>query len=242
MAIRAVVFDAYGTLFDVQSVLTEAEALCPGKGSLVTQIWRLKQLEYTWLQSLMGPYRDFADVTRASLDFALKAAGVAPSAAITAPLLAKYLALDLYPEAKAALAALTGLKRAILSNGSPGMLEPLVRTAGIDAMMDAVISIEPAKVYKPHPDCYALVERSLSVQPAEVLFVSSNGFDVAGAKSFGFEVAWIRRGGGPPVPDGAVDPALLFRLLRGRAEELSSPADHVVAALTDLLGLLRAEA
>jgi 2-haloacid dehalogenase len=230
MTIRALVFDAYGTLYDTQSVLAKAEELCPGKGELIAQLWRLKQLEYTWLRALLQDYADFWEVTGAALDFALSAAGVAPSEAIRAPLMENYLHLDPHPEAREALAALAGYRLAILSNGSPNMLEALVRNSGLDRRLEAVISVDAARTYKPHPSCYALVEEVLGIAKGEVLFVSSNGFDVAGAKAFGFNVAWIHRGG-----EGA---ATLYRMLRGCAEELGHPPDHVVSSLTDLPKLL----
>jgi 2-haloacid dehalogenase len=235
MTIRALVFDAYGTLYDVQSVLAKAEALCPGKGAVITQIWRLKQLEYTWLRSLMQEYEDFWEVTDAALDFAFRAAGVEPNDAIREPLMENYLRLDPYPEAQEALGALAGHKLAILSNGSPRMLQELVRNSGLDRWIEAVISVDSARAYKPHPSCYALVEPALGVPKDEVLFVSSNSFDVVGAKAFGFEVAWIRRSG-----RGA--PATMFGMLRGRAEELGHAPDHTVSALTDLPELLRSGA
>ena len=228
--IRALVFDAYGTLYDTQSVLARAEQLCPGKGELITQLWRLKQLEYTWLRALLQEYADFSEVTRAALDFALKAAGVEPSDAIRAPLMDNYLHLDPYAEAREALAALAGRRLAILSNGSPSMLEALLRNSGLDRWIEAVISVDPVRTYKPHPSCYALVEQVLGIRKGEVLFVSSNGFDVAGAKAFGFNVAWIRRGGA-----GA---DTVYGMLRGRAEELGYTADHVVSSLADLPKLL----
>lgn len=230
MTIQALVFDAYGTLYDTQSVLAKAEEFCPGKGELIAQLWRLKQLEYTWLRALMQDYADFWEVTRAALDFALKAAAVEPSDAITAPLMDNYLHLDLYPEASAALAALAGSRLAILSNGNPGMIEALVRNSGFDGCFDAVISVDAARTYKPHPSCYALVGQRLGITREEVLFVSSNGFDVAGAKAFGFNVARIRRGGA-----GATT---LYGMVRGRAEELGHTPDHVVSSLTDLPQLL----
>ena len=232
MAIRALVFDAYGTLYDVQSVLAKAEALCPGKGEVITQVWRLKQLEYTWLRSLMQEYKDFWVVTGAALDFALRAAGVEPSNAIREPLMENYLHLDPYPEAQEALAALAGYKLAILSNGTPRMLEELVRNSGLDNWIEAAISVDSVRAYKPHPSCYAAVEPALGVPKDEVLFVSSNGFDVAGAKAFGFAVAWIRRNSGSV-------PTAMFGMLRGRAEELGHAPDHTVSALTDLPELLR---
>lgn len=241
MAIKALVFDAYGTLYDVQSVFTKTEELCPGKGDLVTQLWRLKQLEYTWLQTALGEYRDFAFLTQAALEFALRAAGIEPGDRITRPLLDKYLDLDPYPEAKDALGRLKtmgGRKLAILSNGSTAMLSALVKNSGLDAFLDAVISVDGAKKFKPHPDCYALGEHALGVRSDEVLFVSSNGFDVLGAKHFGFKVAWIRRGGGPGPAVDPVLPAQMYRLLRGNAEALGYLQDHTVSALTDLPGLL----
>lgn len=239
MSIRALVFDAYGTLYDVQSVRSLAVELCGAKGELVTQSWRLKQLEYTWLRGLMRDYVDFWSVTRAALEFALESAGVAPTAAICEPLMEKYLALDLYPEARAALTALAGRKLAILSNGSPGMLDALVKGSGIAPLFSEVISVDRARTFKPDPRCYELVLPALAVAKDEVLFVSSNGFDVAGAKRFGFRVAWIERGGGPPIPASSdIGPAEFFRLVRGRAETLGYPADHRINALSDLPALL----
>jgi 2-haloacid dehalogenase len=232
MTIRALVFDAYGTLYDVQSVLAKAEALCPGKGELVSQLWRLKQLEYTWLRSLMAEYEDFWEVTGAALAFALRAAGIEPSPAICEPLLDNYLDLDPYPEARAALNALDGRKLAILSNGSPRMLQALITNSGLNRRIDTVISVDSVRAYKPHPSCYGLVEPALGIARTEVLFVSSNGFDVAGAKAFGFEVAWVRRAGVGGHPT-------MFGMLRGRAEELGHAPNHTISALTDLPSLLR---
>jgi 2-haloacid dehalogenase len=226
MTVRALVFDAYGTLYDVQSVLAKAEALCPGKGEAITQVWRLKQLEYTWLRSLMQEYADFWQVTGAALDFALRAAGVEPNDAIRGPLMENYLHLDPYPEAREALAVLAGRKLAILSNGSPRMLQELVRNSGLDRWIAPAISIDGVRAYKPHQSCYALVEPALGVAKEEVLFVSSNSFDVTGAKVFGFRVAWVRRGGS--------DPATMYGMLRGRAEELGQVPDHIVSTLADL--------
>jgi len=231
MTIRALVFDAYGTLYDVQSVLAKAEALCPGNGEVITQIWRLKQLEYTWLRSLMQEYEDFWVVTGAALDFALRAAGVEPNDEIHEPLMENYLHLDSYPEAREALATFAGHQLAILSNGSPRMLQELVRNSGLDRWIEAAISVDSVRKYKPHQSCYALVEPALGVPKEEVLFVSSNSFDAVGAKAFGFAVAWIRRGGGGV-------PATMFGMLRGRAEELGHAPDHTVSALTDLPSLL----
>jgi 2-haloacid dehalogenase len=241
MTIKALVFDAYGTLYDVHSVYAKTEELCPGKGDLITQIWRLKQLEYTWLQTSLLEYRDFDFITRASLEFALRAAEIEPSECITEPLFDKYLDLDPYPEAKDALRKLDNpadYKLAILSNGSTDMLSALVKNSGLGAYLDATISVDGAKKFKPHPDCYALVEKALGVKSNEVMFVSSNGFDVVGAKNFGFKVAWIRRGGAAELPAGPVSPAQMYRLLRGNAETLGYQQDYTVSALTELTGIL----
>ena len=241
MAIKALVFDAYGTLYNVHSVYAKTEELCPGKGDLITQIWRLKQLEYTWLQTSLPEYRDFAFLTHASLEFALRAVGIEPSESIVKALFDKYLDLDPYPEAKDALGklkSLGGYKLAILSNGSNAMLSALVRNSGLDAYLDATISVDGARKFKPHPHCYALVEKVLGFKNDEVMFVSSNSFDVAGAKHFGFKVAWIQRGGGVDVPKDPVLPAQMYRLLRGNAETLGFANDFTVPALTDLIGLL----
>jgi 2-haloacid dehalogenase len=238
MAIKALVFDAYGTLYDVHSVYTKTEELCPGKGDLISQIWRLKQLEYTWLQTSLQDYRDFTFLTHASLDFALRAVGIEPSDRVTKPLFDKYLDLDPYPECKEALGKLKALgshKIAILSNGSTAMLSALVKNSGLDTYLDATISVDGAKQFKPHPDCYALVEKTLGVRRNEVLFVSSNGFDVAGAKRFGFKVVCIQRGGGSIVATEPVMPAQMYRLLRGRPESLGYPQDITVLALTDVI-------
>jgi 2-haloacid dehalogenase len=240
MPIKGLIFDAYGTLYDVQSVQAKTEQLCPGKGGLITQVWRLKQLEYTWLQTALQDYRDFGFITEASLIFALRAAGVEPSESITKPLLDKYLDLDPFPEAKEALGALKrrgNCQLAILSNGSTSMLAALVKNSGLDVFLDAIISVDDARKFKPHPECYALVEQKLGLKRDEVLFVSSNGFDVAGAKHFGFKVAWIRRSSGA-APTGPIGPAQMYRLLRGNAETLGYAEDYAVAALTDLTGLV----
>jgi 2-haloacid dehalogenase len=241
MTIKALVFDAYGTLYDVHSVYAKTEELCPGKGDLITQIWRLKQLEYTWLQTSLQEYRDFTFLTHASLEFALRVVGIEPSENITKPLFDKYLDLDPYPEAKDSLSKLkdlSGYKLAILSNGSTDMLSALVRNSGLDAYLDAAISVDGARKFKPHPDCYALVEKALGLKNDEVMFVSSNGFDVTGAKRFGFNVAWIRRGAAAGVPLDPVLPAQMYRLLRTNSETLGYGPDHTVSALAELLGLL----
>src|ERR1700761_4690654 len=141
MTIKAVVFDAYGTLFDIQSVAAVTEEAFPGYGELITQIWRIKQLEYTWLRSLMGRYQDFSVVTRESLAYTLRCLGLKYDEAAFARIMDKYLHLDLYPDALAALDAMKDRKLAILSNGSPAMLDALVKNSGLARMLDATTSI-----------------------------------------------------------------------------------------------------
>jgi 2-haloacid dehalogenase len=240
MTVRAVVFDAYGTLYDVQSVRTLLTELCGDKGELISHLWRQKQLEYTWLRSLMRCYEDFWSVTRAALDFALVSAGIAPSSSLSDRLMNEYLHLDLFAEAPQALASLRDFKLAILSNGSPHMLEVLVKSSALAACFLDVISVDRAKRYKPDPACYALVETALGVARDEVMFVSSNGFDVAGAKRYGFQVVWVERASGNPASENSeVVAGDFYRLIRGRAEQLGYEPDHRVRRLTDLAALLR---
>jgi len=193
-AVRACVFDAYGTLFDVHSAVgRHRERLGEHAGS-VSALWRQKQLEYTWLRSLMGRHADFWQVTGDALDHALDAHGV-NDAALREDLMQAYLALDCYPEVPEVLARLLGkgLRCAILSNGSPRMLEAAVDSADIGGMLDAVLSIESVGVYKPDPRVYRLAEERLGVSREEILFHSSNAWDVAGASAYGLPVAWINR-------------------------------------------------
>jgi 2-haloacid dehalogenase len=239
MAICALVFDAYGTLYDVHSVRSLTTDLCGDKGELVTQLWRLKQLEYTWLRTLMRSYEDFWLVTRQALEFALRSVGIEPVPSLCDRLMSKYLHLDLYGEAEQALGSLRDHKLAILSNGSPSMLEALVSSSRVAGCFTEVISVDQVKLYKPEPACYALVEPALGVAKEEVLFISSNGFDVSGAKRYGFRVAWIDRAGDVDPPrNSVVGPAEFYRLIRGRAEQLSYEPDFRLSRLTDLVALV----
>jgi 2-haloacid dehalogenase len=239
MTIKAVVFDAYGTLYDVQSVAAVTDTAFPGYGELISQIWRLKQLEYTWLRSLMGRYEDFSVITRDSLSFTLKTLGLTFDAAIFERIMDKYVHLDLYPDAKQTLAALKGRKLAILSNGSTEMLNALVRNSGLDAILDATISIDSTRIFKPSPRTYELIEAHLGVRPQEVLFVSSNPFDACGAKSFGLNVAWIERV--TPQAMAAelakadlVRPLSMFKAIRMQMDEYGLEPDYRIGALADL--------
>jgi 2-haloacid dehalogenase len=192
---KAAVFDAYGTLFDVHSVVTLADTLFPGRGAELSRLWRGKQLEYTWLRSLMGRYADFTAVTRSALEHACAVLELPLNADAVDRLMADYDNLALFPDARTALAALSGLKLAILSNGSPAMLEPLVRNAKLDSILAAVISVDEIRIYKPDPRVYQLAVDRLNVAKEEVAFVSSNYWDACGAKNFGFRVFWVNRAG-----------------------------------------------
>ncbi len=243
MTIDAVVFDAYGTLYDVHSVFTTTEAEFPGHGEIITQVWRLKQLEYTWLRSQMGAYRSFWDVSEESLAYALGVIGLTHDPARFERIMDKYLHLDPYPEALSALDALKGRPRAILSNGNQAMLDALVRNTGLHDHLEQVISVETKQVFKPNPLAYDLVQETLGVAPARVLFVSSNSFDATAAKNYGFQVAWIERVTAPAlhaeVADAAtIGPTTMFKLLRMREENFGMTADHTLTSLSDLTAIM----
>lgn len=197
--IRALVFDAYGTLFDVFSIGTACEQLFPGRGTELTRTWRTKQLEYSWLRSLMGRYADFESITRDALRYSCKSMGLALDAAAANTLLRQYRHLAPHAEVRDALPRLGSYKRAILSNGSPGMLQDVVSNAGLSSQFDAVISVDSLKVFKPSPAVYELATKQLGVAASQVGFVSSNFWDISGATSFGFRTFWINRG--DAVPD-----------------------------------------
>ncbi|MEA2917132.1 MAG: 2-haloacid dehalogenase [Bradyrhizobium sp.] len=243
MSIKAVVFDAYGTLYDIQSVAAVTEEAFPGYGEIITQIWRIKQLEYTWLRSLMLRYEDFWIITRDSLAYTLRVLGLKSDSGTFARIMDKYLHLDLYPDAAATLAAMCGRKLAILSNGSTGMLNALVANSGLDRVLDATISIDAVRIFKPAPEAYALIESTLRVPPAEVLFVSSNPWDACGAKAFGLNVAWIERVTPEAmalacVKSDAVAPLTLFKAIRTQMDELGIEPDYRIHALSELPDLV----
>ena len=189
----ALVFDAYGTLYDVHSVIRRCETCFPGKGMQLSQLWRAKQLEYTWQRSLMQRYVPFSQVTREALAYSCTALGLSHREH-EEELMAEYLRLAPFPEVPGALERLK-MKRAILSNGSPDLLDPLVRNSGFK--FDAVLSVDELKIYKPAPQVYELAVKRLNVRKERIGFVSSNCWDALGAKSFGFTVFWINRGGAP---------------------------------------------
>ena len=219
--LRALVFDAYGTLFDVHSVVRLCEELWPGKGAQLSQLWRAKQLEYTWLRSLMRRYLDFSRVTEDALAYACAELGLALDDARRARLLGAYRELATFPEVAGALATLKAAKirLAILSNGSPTMLRPLVARAGLSGVIGTVLSVDSRKIYKPAPTVYRLAVERLRLPKSAIGFVSSNGWDACGAKSFGFRTFWINRSGAP-------------------ADALGAAPDHVIRGLDELPALV----
>ncbi len=217
MAGTAYVFDAYGTLFDVHAAVARHRAAIGPEAERLSELWRIKQLEYTWTLSLMGRFRDFRDLTAASLDVAAAIADCRLDPDLRAKLVEAYEELDAYADAAPALAALRakGARTAILSNGTPAMLDRAVRGAGLASLFDAVLSIDELRVYKPKPEVYGLVGKHLGTEPDAVTFLSSNRWDIAGAKAFGFRTVWVNRA--------------------GKADEyLDLPPDRVIASLAEL--------
>jgi len=211
----ALVFDAYGTLFDVHSVTARADSLWPGRGRELSQLWRAKQLEYTWLRTLMQRYEDFGRVTAASLEFACDTLGLPLDAAKREALAAEYLRLAPFPEVRVSLSRLAGIRLGILSNGSPGMLEPLVAHAGLSDVIRDVLSVDAVQAFKPDPQVYRLAVDRIGAAASEIGFVSSNCWDALGAKSFGFRVFWVNRNRLP-------------------VDRLGLAPDHVLETLADL--------
>jgi 2-haloacid dehalogenase len=226
ISVDAVVFDAYGTLFDVNSIEATAERLHPGHGRALSQLWRGKQLEYSWLQSLMQSAHqrreDFAALTAHALDYALERLALAHSPSTRHRLLDAYRDLSPFADAEPALAALAPLPRLILSNGTRAMLEPLVASAGLARHIDTILSVDAAGVYKPSPRVYQLAVDQLELPPIRVGFISSNGWDVAGAKAFGLTAIWVNRANAPverhgPQPDAIVNSLSALPALLGKA-------------------------
>jgi 2-haloacid dehalogenase len=221
MTLTTLVFDAYGTLFDVAGAARLAAAEAPSLTDIWPRLaadWRAKQLEYTWLRAIMGDHRDFAGVTADALDWAMQAQGVDP--ALRARLIALYDDLPAYPDVPAMLAALPQARKAVLSNGTPAMLARACATAGIAAHFEALISVEEVGVYKPATAVYDLIGERLHVARDQVMFISSNGWDVAGAARYGFQTVWVNRAGLP-------------------VDRLSQTPAHIVADLSALPALWR---
>ena len=209
--IRVVVFDAYGTLFDVYAIGALAEKLYPGQGAALSVLWRDKQIEYTRLISLSDPkpqgsrhYQSFWDITRASLRYALARLSLVHTHANEDALMAQYAQLTAFPENLGVLQALRqrGMATAILSNGSPDMLQSAVHSAGMSELLDAVLSVDSVRQFKTTPTSYHIVTDHFGFAPAEVLFVSSNAWDALGATWFGFTTLWVNRQGLPPEAIG----------------------------------------
>ena len=210
--VQAIVFDAYGTLFDVHSVSQQCEVLFPGKSSQLVQLWRSKQLEYSWLSSLMGHYQDFEAITSAALRYACTHLGLILTPAATTELMLQYRRLTPYCEVRGALEQLRPRRLAILSNGAPAMLDAVVEHAGLRPLFDAVLSVDAVRIFKPHPSVYQHAVSALGVSKSAVAFVSSNYWDAMGATAFGFRTFWINRGGATPDTLGFAPSAVLNSL------------------------------
>ncbi|MFY9584550.1 MAG: haloacid dehalogenase type II [Candidatus Acidiferrales bacterium] len=219
--IKALVFDAYGTLFDVHSVIATCNQHFPEQGPALSKAWRAKQLEYTWLRSLMGRYEDFWQVTEAALVFACKTLNLPCPPATRVELMEAYLHLDLYPEVLQSLKAFSNYPLAILSNGSPRMLQAAVENAGLRGIFSHVLSVDTVKIYKPSPRVYELASQKMGVAASAIGFVSSNSWDVIGAKAAGLWTCWVNRSGAPE-------------------DELGLLPDARANTLVDLTGLIKA--
>jgi 2-haloacid dehalogenase len=215
----ALVFDAYGTLFDVVSLRSACEAVWPRQGEAVSRAWRLKQLEYSWLRTLMGQYVDFERLTADALRYTCNSFGFHCTDEIIDRLLLAYRNLSVFPDAVATLRALGGYKRVILSNGSPAMLETLVRNTGLWGLFDSVISVDAVRLFKPHPKVYQLAATTLRLDADRIGFVSANNWDASGARSFGFRSFWINRDSAP-------------------SEYFGVQPDYVLSSLTELVSLV----
>lgn len=196
---RACVFDAYGTLFDVTAPVQRESAVLGDRGPALAALWRQKQLEYTWLRSLMGRHADFWQVTGDGLDFALATLGIADPP-LRERLMQLYLTLDAYPDVAPALSQLraAGLATAILTNGSPATIDSAVASSGLGPLLDQVLSVEAVGIFKPHRSVYQLAVDRLGIEASRICFVSANSWDAHGAADFGFQVAWLDRFGRQP--------------------------------------------
>jgi 2-haloacid dehalogenase len=197
--IEACVFDAYGTLFDVNAAAQHCAAELGDQWQPLANLWRLRQIEYSWLRGCMREYVDFWQLTGDALDFAMENLGISDPA-LRQRLMDLYLKLDVYGEVPAVLAHLkaSGMKTAILSNGSPDMLAAAVRNAGIGGHLDAVLSVDELRTFKPAPEVYQLAVDRLGVPASAISFQSSNAWDAHAASNFGFRVVWINRFGQAP--------------------------------------------
>ena len=220
-AVRVCVFDAYGTLFDVNSAARQMQDVLGEKWQPLADTWRTKQLQYTWLRSLMARHADFWQVTGDALDFAMASVGI-EDASLRERLMQLYFKLSAYPEVGDTLSRLksAGMKLAILSNGSPQMLAAASENAGIGHLLDGVLSVEDVGIFKPHPSVYRMVIERFNLSPTRVCFVSSNAWDAHAAKAFGFNVAWCNRFG-------------------QQRERIPEPPDAEIQSLTELVRIVR---
>lgn len=214
--VKAFVFDVYGTLFDVHSVIEKCEQFFPEKGTEISMTWREKQLEYANLRQIMENYQPFSSVTKAALRYAVKKHGRELDGETEKALLEGYEQLKMYPEVKEVLRQLSGKKLAAYSNGSHDMLDPLIENSEISGLLDEVISADEIQQYKPSVAAYEHAVKLLDVKPEEVLFLSSNGWDISGAKNYGFQTARIDRNNLPE-------------------EELGLPPNNTYSDLTGIL-------
>ena len=218
-ALQAIVFDAYGTLFDVHSVMRRCEQLWPGHGQAISHLWRAKQLEYTWQRSLMQRYANFERITQDALRYACAAHKLPCETYHVTTLMDEYQRLSTFPDTADTLASLGNLKLAILSNGTPAMLRAVVGHTGLKDVFSSILSVDALGVYKPDPRVYRLVVDNFRLQPENIGFVSSNCWDACGAKAFGFSTFWINRGDSP-------------------ADFLGAIPDRIVKSLADIPALL----
>src|ERR1700739_1930235 len=210
--VRALIFDAYGTLFDPFAVKTRAEELFPGHGAALSQLWRSKQLEYSWLRTLMGRYENFWKITEDALLFACRTLKLSCDERQRHELMQVYLTLPAFPEVKPALEKLSSLPLSILSNGTPEMLAPLVAANNMAHFFENVFSVDALRMYKPRPEVYQHAVSNLGFPKEAIGFISSNFWDVAGATSFGFRTFWLNRGSAQADELGVTPAAFLASL------------------------------
>ncbi|MFC0396849.1 haloacid dehalogenase type II [Paraburkholderia rhizosphaerae] len=219
--IKGVVFDLYGTLYDVHSVASLCSQFYPGRGLEISMLWRQKQLEYTWLRSLMGSYAPFEQVTDDALGFVSKQLKLNLTPGAHEALCNEYLQIKPYPEVPGTLAKLRslGLPLAILSNGSRHSIRSVVNHSDLAPQFDYLLSVDEVSVFKPHHAAYELAEQRMGIARGDLLFVSSNAWDASGARHFGFTVCWVNRSG-------------------NTFDELGERPDRVIAGLDELVGLV----
>lgn len=227
IAVGACVFDAYGTLLDVHAAVGRHEGRIGGQARALSALWRAKQLEYSWILSQTGDYEDFAALTERALDVAMATHGIA-DAGLRQALLAAYQELDAFPDAAPALAALRakGVATAILSNGSPAMLAAAVGSAGLAPWLDAVLSVDDLRIYKPAPRVYALAAMRFGCAPRDIVFISGNAWDAYGAARFGCRVYWLNRT--PHHGERQPEEYGLDRLAEGRIASLAELPDRIL--------------